>query len=105
MMKSSENMQADVRRDIQSGQGISLDKQQARLDDFKSKVDLAVQNTSGTDGLVARAGSAYLAQVQSLMRDYTSSVKSLRNPPLLDMNGVADRSQLQARKETVKKFM
>jgi hypothetical protein len=105
MHEATLQMQADMKKDIDTGRGISADRQEARLNDLKASMDSAAQGTSGDAALLAQAGSAYLSRIQATMKDYASAANGLRNPPVLDMNGVTQRSQLQARKELVKKFM
>jgi hypothetical protein len=98
-------VQSDMKEDVDSGRGISLDKQQARLNDLRATVDSAAQNASGNEALFDRAASACLGQLQGLMKNYGEAATALRNPPVLDMDGVTQRSQLQVRKELVKKFI
>jgi|GEM_PF-5988217 hypothetical protein len=57
------------------------------------------------DAVVSKATSAYLQKILGLTTNYTSAVRALEDPPILNMSTVARREQLIAKKELVKKFL
>src|SRR5207253_2811558 len=58
-----------------------------------------------TPALIAKASSTHLARMQPVMKDYATALNGLLQPPVVDMDGVTQRDQLQPRKELVRKFM
>lgn len=82
-----------------------MQKTQLGLDRVKLAMDSAAADTSGPQALAAKAFSAHVGRMQALMKDYASTMKGMLEPSVFDMSGVTQRSQLQARRELVKKFM
>ena len=103
--ESRQQLQSDMKKEIESGEGISVDKQDLRLQKIILDVDAAAQNVSGQDALLARAGSACLSRIQGELKNYASAVKALQSSPPLDLSGVQRREQLEEKRKVVKNFM
>jgi len=105
MHEASKEMQADMKKSVEEGQGIKMEDAQPKIEKMKTALDEASKTGSGETAVTARAMSSYLGKLQDLMKDYSTAADALRNPPVLEMDGVRGREQLEAKKEIVQKFL
>jgi len=104
LRQSTDDMESSLKQDVEKGHGVSVTRTEASFEKFKTAMDAASQKASGDNALFAKASSAYLQQMQPLMKDYSSALTSLQKPSILDMSGVERREQLAAKKDLVQKF-
>jgi hypothetical protein len=84
---------------------VAMQKAQLGLERVKLAMDSVSEGNSGTSALTAKAFSSHVAKMQVLLKDYAGAMNGIMTPSVLDMSGVTQRSQLQGRKELVKRFM
>jgi hypothetical protein len=102
---SSRKIAADMKRDLDHGQDITLARQQLRLEGMVNTLEAASQGASGDTALLTKASAAYLQKLQPVMKEYGDAAKSLKEPPILNLSGVERREQLQARRVLVQQFL
>ena len=95
----------NLKKELAEKGTIGPDSVRSRSEKMKSALDKASREMTGDVALVAKAGSAYTAKMQSLLTDYTAALRAMKSPPVLEMKGVDQREQLEGKKELVKKFM
>jgi hypothetical protein len=84
---------------------VSMQKAQLGLERVKLAMDSVSDGNSGTSALMAKGFSLHVSKMQALLKEYAGAMNAIMQPSVLDMSGVTQRSQLQGRKELVKKFL
>lgn len=102
---AANQIRADAKKDFNRKHELTLADSQKGIEAFKTALDSASQNATGDEALLVKATGAYLEKVQKMNQEYAAAVKSLREPPVLDMSAVNQQTQLQTKKETVKNFL
>jgi hypothetical protein len=97
----------DIKKDLinEKDPQVAMQKAQLGLERVKLAMNSVSDGNSGTSALMAKAFSSHVTKMQALLKDYAAAMNGIMTPPVLDMNGVTQRSQLQGRKDLVKKFM
>ena len=103
--ESSKEIATGTKRDVEQGRGISVARQQLRIEGMQHSLEAASEGASGDTALLAKASAAYLQKLQPVMKEYGDAVKSLMEPPILNLDGVERREQLQARRVLVQRFL
>ncbi len=72
---------------------------------LRAEIEAAKERAEAARPFIAAASRADKEQIQSLMAAYSTALKPVREPPLLDLTAVTDLEQLRQKKETVQTFM
>lgn len=98
---------ADIKKSVvdEKDPHVAMQKTQLGIDRFKLAMDTAASDSSGPQSLVAKAFSAHASRMQALMKDYAGAMNAILEPSVYDMSGVTQRSQLQTKKDLVKRLM
>jgi len=97
----------DIKKDVlaEKDPQVAMQKAQLGLERVKLAMDSVSEGNSGTSALMAKAFSSHVAKMQVLLKEYAGAMNAIMAPSVLDMSGVTQRSQLQGRKDLVKKFV
>src|SRR5436305_2121261 len=77
----------------------------ANADKVRAELEAARQRAEAARPFVIEASKADKEQLQSLMTAYSTGLKPVREPPLLDLTTVIQVEQLRQKKQTVQTFI
>jgi hypothetical protein len=101
---SAGGMRDDLKKNFNPTNGIT-NVDLSRFDKMRDGLKTVSQNSSGDDGHVAKALSAYLDRMQTAVKNYQDASTKLRETRVLDNFDSTDKQQIPARREVVQQFI
>jgi len=101
---SAGGMRDDLKKNFNPTNGIT-NVDLSRFDKMQDGLKTVSQNSSGDDGHVAAALSAYVDRMQTAVKNYQDASTKLREAHVMDNFDFTDKGQIASRREIVKQFI